>query len=209
MRKIYLAQAEISQQNPNARKGVGLACKTTPFVQPSATIPPVIDVYGEYYRGGSLKKHKPRAAARPINTIPGFQDITVLEGLEGGKKPRKPRITQARPISAKPLTRDEITLDNLQKELVRAETQTFNPHYAHLILPEVEAIDTDTMLKYMIATDLKNIEYENIAKEQQAAYKRKKESRLVAEKKAKEHGTYYYELPKHQKDLLEYLKKFG
>jgi len=203
MKKIYLDQAEASQQNPNARKGVGLACKTTQFVQPSALIPPVIDVYGEYYRGGR-KPHKPRAAARPIATIPGLQDIEI----QGGRKPRKPRTTQARPISAKPLTRDEITLDNLQKELVRANTQTFNPHYAHLILPEVEAIDTDAMLKHMIATDLKNIEYENLAREQEAAYKRKKESRLLAEKKAKEHGTYYYELPKHQKDLLEYLKKF-
>src|SRR5271166_5992341 len=109
MRKIYLDQAEISQQNPNSRQGVGLACKTTPFVHPSATIPPVIDVYGEYYRGGSLKaRHKPRAAARPITTIPGLQDIQVLEGMEGGRKPRKPRTTQARPIGTKPLTREEI-----------------------------------------------------------------------------------------------------
>ena len=207
MRKIYLAQAEISQQNPNVRKGVGLACKTTPFVHPSATIPPVIDVYGEYYRGGSTtggwevkglkggrKPHKPRAAARPITTIPGLQDIMVLEGqdMEGGRKPRKPRTTQARPIGTKPLTREEIALDNLQKELVRAETQTFNPYYTYdPIVGSYEVLGP----------------HFQIAEEQRKTYDAKKKSRLIAEKKAREHDTYYNE-PITEKEFVDYLKKF-
>ena len=174
-----------------------------------------MDVYGEYYRGGSTtggweikakggSRHKQhtRAAARPIATIPGLQDIQ----LQGGKKPKKPRTTQARPISAKPLTREEILLDNLQKELVRAETQQFLPHiipHTPTIIPfaEVEA--------YLKSPEhIQNKMYKKIAKDQKEAYEKKKTSRLLADKLAREHGTYYYEMPKSEKDLLEHLKTF-
>ena len=153
MKKIYLEQAKASQQHKKAVKGVGTTGKTTALVHPSATIPPVVDVYGEYYRGGSTtggweiakkggrKSHHVRAAARPIATIPGLEDIMI----QGGRKPKKPRTTQARPISAKPLTSEEILLDTLQKELVRAETQHFNPHRLY-----TSELDINNPMQYLI-----------------------------------------------------------
>ena len=214
MKKIYLAQALASQQHKKAVKGVGLPCKTTSLVHPSATIPPVVDVYGEYYRGGSTtggweikakggSRHKShvRAAARPIATIPGLQDIMI----QGGKKPKKPRTTQARPISAKPLTREEILLDTLQKELVRAETQHFNPHRLY-----TSELDINNPMQYLIditePPNKKQAEYNQIAKEQMETYEKKKASRLLAQKLAKERGTYYYEKPTAEELLNIYEK---